>query len=759
MRLLFVLFLGLTSGLSAQTLLVAQGSNWKFYDQGDLGTASWTDPSFNDALWSSGNAQLGYGEGDESTVVGYGSDANNKYITTYFRQSVFVTNPQQFSHLELNLLRDDGAVVYINGVEVWRSNMPGGTIGFNTLADGTVAWPYENDWHTTNVSAAHLVNGNNTISVEVHQENGGSSDVSFDFSMIAHSGLTASVIRGPYLQKVNQNEVILRWRTDVPTDSKVVYGISPVQLLSETVLTNFTTDHEVKLTGLNPSSTYYYSVGSFGQPIMQGGNLYFETMPPAGESGDYRFLVLGDCGTGQQAQLDVKNAVVNTYGSHYQGVLILGDNAYQSGFDSEYQSNFFENKYNEIFENTVIWPTPGNHDYNNHIPFSPDPAYYDIFNLPTNGECGGVPSGTEKYYSFNYGNIHFVSLDSYDESRSVNGPMATWLANDLANNTQEWTVAFWHHPPYTKGSHDSDNDNFLDGELVEIREEILPLIEAYGVDLVLNGHSHTYERSQLIDGHYGYSYDFGTSYTKDPTSGDYPASCPYYKRNASGDVHQGTVYAVMGNSGKISGIDSEWPHPVMYSYSASEVGAIVLEVNENRLDATFHTGSDYVFDHFTIVKSPSQRNTVEVCINEQITLEPSWPVDGMSVWNPGSSMAVNYTIQPLSSGTIVRTDTHGCLPDTFDLIVLQNDTCGYLSTPVVSGEFDYKAYWVNHTLHIDQGNFKFQFFELYDLMGRQVARIEVNSPVFTQSYSMLQSGLYYIKPENSYSTKSIFKHE
>jgi len=83
--------------------------------------------------------------------------------------------------------------------------------------------------------------------------------------------------------------------------------------------------------------------------------------------------------------------------------------------------------------------------------------------------------------------------------------MWNWLQCDLAASTSEWLIAYWHHPPYTKGSHDSD----VDPELVEMRENFLPLLEAAGVDLVLCGHSHAYERSALIDGHYGLSGSFG----------------------------------------------------------------------------------------------------------------------------------------------------------------------------------------------------------------------------------------------------------
>ncbi len=80
----------------------------------------------------------------------------------------------------------------------------------------------------------------------------------------------------------------------------------------------------------------------------------------------------------------------------------------------------------------------------------PTGPYYDMFTLPAAGEAGGIASGTEAYYSFDYANIHFICLDSYDVDRSVDGAMLTWLEYDLVATTADWIIAFWHHPPYTK---------------------------------------------------------------------------------------------------------------------------------------------------------------------------------------------------------------------------------------------------------------------------------------------------------------------
>src|SRR5688572_17699298 len=184
---------------AADTILVPTGSTWKYLANGtDQGTA-WRAAGFNDSTWPSGPAQLGYGDGDEATIVPFGSDPNNKFITTYFRHAFNVSNPAALTGVTLRLLRDDGAVVYLNGVEVWRNNMPTGTVGFLTPASVAIAGADESTFVQTTISPALLAAGTNVIAVELHQSGGTSSDISFDLQVIGTDG-SASVTRGPYLQ-------------------------------------------------------------------------------------------------------------------------------------------------------------------------------------------------------------------------------------------------------------------------------------------------------------------------------------------------------------------------------------------------------------------------------------------------------------------------------------------------------------------------------------------------------------------------------
>jgi secreted PhoX family phosphatase len=184
-----LLFLATLGGLAlpaaAQTtLLVAASSSWKYLDNGtDQGTA-WRAAAFNDAAWASGAAELGYGDNDETTVVGFGPNASNKYVTTYFRRQFQVTSLVGFAQLKLRLIRDDGAVVYLNGVEIFRDNLPTGAIAYNTLATATISGSDESTYVEAIVPKSALVAGTNTLAVEIHQDRGNSSDVSFKLELL-----------------------------------------------------------------------------------------------------------------------------------------------------------------------------------------------------------------------------------------------------------------------------------------------------------------------------------------------------------------------------------------------------------------------------------------------------------------------------------------------------------------------------------------------------------------------------------------------
>ena len=591
-----LLGLGLVStGRAADTTLVSTGSSWKYLANGtDQGTG-WRATGFNDSAWASGPAQLGYGDGDEATTLGFGPDANNKYITTYFRRSFSVANASLFNGLTLRLLRDDGAVVYLNGVEVWRTNMPTGTVGYLTPASVAIGGADETTFVQTTISPSLLVTGTNVLAVELHQSGGTSTDISFDLQLIGSDG-SASVTRGPYLQIGTPNSTIVRWRTNVATNSRVSVGTIQGSLTTNTDDAASTTEHEVLVQNLSPGTKYFYSVGTTSQALAgNDSNHFFVTSPVPGTSIPTRIWVLGDSGTANASAQAVRNAYLSFTGTTHTNLwLMLGDNAYENGTDSEFQAAVFDT-YPTMLRQSVLWPALGNHDTAQSSNPPASLPYFAMFTLPTAAQAGGMASGTEKYYSFDYANIHFICLDSMTSDRSANGPMATWLRADLAATTRQWTVAFWHHPPYSKGSHDSDTDPIL----MQMRQNFLPILEDAGVDLVLAGHSHSYERSYLIDGHYGLSTSFTNAMKKDGGSGRADGSGAYNKATLGPGPHEGAVYAVAGSSGQTAG--GTLNHPAMF-ISLNNLGSMVLDVNGNTLDAKFLRENGAIADYFRIVK-------------------------------------------------------------------------------------------------------------------------------------------------------------
>ncbi|MGE0814313.1 MAG: fibronectin type III domain-containing protein [Vicinamibacterales bacterium] len=397
-----------------------------------------------------------------------------------------------------------------------------------------------------------------------------------------------SVIRGPYLQLGTPTSVVIRWRTSSPTDSVVRYGAVPGALTTSSAVPGARTEHEVVLTGLAPHTRYAYSVGTSSAALAGGDSGHaFTTSPPAGAVAPVRLWVLGDSGTADATARAVRDAyLAQEPSSGTQLVLMLGDNAYPTGTDANYQAAVFDT-FPTMLRRAVLWPTVGNHDAISADSATQSGPYFDAFTLPTAGEAGGVPSGTEAYYSFDYANIHVVCLDSSESDRSASGPMATWLRADLAGARAAWTIAFFHHAPYSRGTHDSD----ADPAMREMRESIVPLLEAGGVDLVLAGHSHDYERSQFISGHYGPAASFGPAHVID-------ASGEAGFQKARGAT-AGAIYAVAGSSGTWG--PGPLDHPAMrVAYATS--GSMILDIEGDRLDAAYVSGAGRIDDRFTMVK-------------------------------------------------------------------------------------------------------------------------------------------------------------
>lgn len=456
-------------------------------------------------------------------------------------------------------------------------------------------------------------------------------------ALLSVEGFSQSVIRGPYLQSQAPGSIKIKWRTGSATDSRVYYGTDQANLNQVATVSGAVTEHTVKLSGLQPFTKYFYSVGSTSS-VLSGPSAthYFITSPTAGTAQPFRVWGIGDFGKANQGQIDVMNSYLNYTGSTHTDLWIwFGDNAYSSGTDAEYQTEVFD-IYKNIMTYMPFYPCPGNHDYSSvcAIPCFQDPEdhdgpYLDIIDVPVAAEAGGAPSNYELYYSYDYGNAHFIALNSelgslipgydwcgtYGSSNFTGSPLHQWLIADLSSNTRPWTIVYFHQPPYTKGSHDSDG--LVELYMKAMRENFLPIFDQYRVDLVLCGHSHVYERSYLLRGHYDVSSTFNNSYKVDGSSGNASLGEEYIKYTDGPNANRGIVYVVNGNSGS-SEPGAPLNHPAMY-HGEDGHGSLVLDFNGMRMDGKYLRSNGTIGDEFTIIKSPSkivQNASATICSGE-----------------------------------------------------------------------------------------------------------------------------------------------
>ncbi|HEV8701323.1 MAG TPA: thrombospondin type 3 repeat-containing protein [Candidatus Polarisedimenticolia bacterium] len=609
--LLFPALIALLEGVSqapgpaaaASVILVQFGSPMTYRanssDPG-IGT-SFIAEAFDDSSWTPGVYGVGYETAPPGASALIRTAVPAGTLSVYTRARFTVNDPSTVTDLSFGADYDDGYVAWINGVEVARSpGMPAGTPAWNTnsglheSSNGTSP----NYGTLVDVSARALPAlhaGVNVLVVGVWNSGGATSSDLVVVPFLS-ANRTGGLTRGPYLQMGTPTELVVRWRTEVANGSRVLYGTDPADLSSSVLDPTPTTEHSLALTGLAPSTRYYYAVGTPAAILVGGDPSYsFQTAPPAGTAAPTRIWVVGDSGTADANARAVRDAYTQfAAGSPTNLWLMLGDNAYPDGTDLQYQSALFD-MFPEMLRQTVLWPTLGNHDGITADSATQTGPYYDIFTLPRNGEAGGLPSGTEAYYSFDHANIHFICLESFETSRATGGAMMTWLQQDVLSTNQPWIIAFWHHPPYSKGSHDSDAEI----ELIEMRKHALPILEQGGVDLVLTGHSHSYERSFLINGHYGPSTTFGDAMKMDGGDGRTDGQGAYSKPSAGPAPHEGAVYVVAGSSGEARG--GPLDHPAMF-LSLNTLGSLVLDVNDRRLDARFLDSSGVTRDSFTMIK-------------------------------------------------------------------------------------------------------------------------------------------------------------
>ena len=429
-------------------------------------------------------------------------------------------------------------------------------------------------------------------------------------------------VRKPYLQKLGPNQVTFKFRLNLPAEAKLFVGVE-VNNLEQKKSSASALDHEILLENLLPNTKYFYKVQLGDLPAASDTSNYFRTAPTVGSKTKFTFWSVGDLYPGPQQAAVYEGFKKFRKGKYTNLFLTVGDNVYMGGGEDSYQSNFFDVYQNgSILQQSGLFPSTGNHDYDgfNRLVDNPAMAYFNSFALPSKAELGGLASNSEAYYSYDYGNVHFVVLDSYaygvDGKRlfEVDNQQLNWLKADLIQSKQDWTIVYMHFPIYTKGSYDSDAVS----DLIKLRETLAPVFDQYKVDLVLTGHSHTMERSKPTVGHYGLSSTFDAAiHQPQLSSGLFDGSensCPYLF-DQSQKTKSGVIYVTNGASGATGRPAGFGKHPVMFFDKKDKIGSFFGEVDGNKLVGKFIDDEGKVMDQFTVLKSKD--GTCANCFNTQ----------------------------------------------------------------------------------------------------------------------------------------------
>lgn len=284
-----------------------------------------------------------------------------------------------------------------------------------------------------------------------------------------------ALVRVPYLQRLGKSSVdILYKRRSGGTSDVVEITLpdgSPVAQ-APTVADPGSLgglQRAARVEGLSPDTYYCYSVASLTE------RAGFRTAPAPDSGTPVRFAVFGDSGDGGIGQAAVRDRLLAL---PMDLMLHTGDVAYGSGTLEQFEQFFFR-PYEALLKSVPIFPIPGNHEY-----YSQDAApFIEVFDLPENG---GV-AGRERWYSFDYGDVHFVGLDT----EQLGTEQVDWLDRDLSDNQRPWTVVYFHRPPFSSGAH---------GNASDVEQAFVPVFQRHAVPIVFSGHEHNYERTRPIGG-------------------------------------------------------------------------------------------------------------------------------------------------------------------------------------------------------------------------------------------------------------------
>lgn len=373
--------------------------------------------------------------------------------------------------------------------------------------------------------------------------------------------------RHPYVQNLGSDRATILWTTRGSRESEVgTIEYSTDQNFTSSVTASVRKflpletgmafpyyQYQAEISGLKAGTGYFYRVLADGQNLTALDELRFRTEA----SGPFSFLVFGDSGMDSLGQFQVAQKMIN---ENPALVLHTGDVVYPSGTFEEYEQRYFD-YYRNLMRRVPFYPVPGNHDYETKKGL----PYLSVHALPS----GDVPAADRgRYYSFDWGNAHFIALDSntsLDDAVNRSGKMLEWLENDLKRTRLFWRVVYFHHPPYARGLNQDDPT------LAVVRERVVPILERYDVPLVFNGHEHSYQRSNPI------------------------------KRGASVGAGAGTIYITTGGGGAdlYSVVDSPF-----LAFGKSTYHYVRADVNGLKMTLTSISSHGVEIDTITLSPPP-----------------------------------------------------------------------------------------------------------------------------------------------------------
>ena len=496
-----------TSAMAAPTIpaeveFIPINANWKYHDQNvDLYSTApkFYEPSFNYSTWSENKQPLGYETGsqnsgglfgrinDNGTVIN-GIASPNAIITYYFAKEIEISNYDKLTGLQSYMFIDDGVVIYFNGVEVHRDNMGEGVIGHSSISASNSAWSKIVDLS----DAITLLNeGKNTIAVSVHNRDSNSSDIYFGMTLtgLYDSGnqpptpATLSVTDVVLSPGSNESQMMFTWYTTQATGKIAVRAAGQsnfTEVEAVSVQRSSLYNHKATVSGLLPSTTYEYKfVGTGGTES----DVYtFKTGNPT----SFSFFAVGDPQIGSSGNVtNDTNGWKNTLNlattnfPNASFLLSAGDQVESSSNVSQYTGYLSPDQ----LKNLPIVNAVGNHDSGNAL-------FTDHYNLPNVSKFG--TGATNVDYWFTYGNTLFMAIDA--TSTAISNHQSFMESAIAANPDVVWKVVTFHHGPYVNASHRND------GYISTMRSSWIPVFDELGIDVVINGHDHSFVRSHHMLG-------------------------------------------------------------------------------------------------------------------------------------------------------------------------------------------------------------------------------------------------------------------